>query len=221
MTALSAAQARADLAALAASPQSWRTALGRPEAGANARRSAVLILVGLLEESDADPALADVDLLLTRRSDDLRHHPGQVAFPGGGIDPGESPSKAAVREAVEEAGINPHGVDVIGQLADVPVVVSGNVVTPVLAWWAAPSALVVDGTETAEAFRVPIAHLVDPARRGMVHFARPGDGRVFIGPAFEVAGHVVWGFTAYVLDALLDSLGWAQPWDHERAVELP
>ena len=221
MTRLSAAKAQEDLARLAATPQAWRTALGRPDAAANARYSAVLILVGLLEDSDSDPAQANVDILLTRRSDDLRHHPGQVAFPGGGLDPGETPEQAAVREAVEEVGIDERGIDVIGSLADVPVVVSGNVVTPVLAWWAAPSSLQVDGTETAEAFRVPIADLVDPANRGTVHFARPGDGRVFVGPAFEVAGHVVWGFTAYVLDALLDSLGWSQPWDHDRVVRLP
>ena len=198
-----------------------RAALAGPEAAARvAGRAAqggrpAAVLIALAEHAEG------TRIVLVEKDARLRTHAGQVAFPGGGIDPGESASQAAVREAVEEAGINPHGVDVIGQLADVPVVVSGNVVTPVLAWWAAPSALVVDGTETAEAFRVPIAHLVDPARRGMVHFARPGDGQVFIGPAFEVAGHVVWGFTAYVLDALLDSLGWAQPWDHERAVELP
>lgn len=184
----------------------------------------MLLLFGLLEERDlADPTHADVDLLLTRRSDALRHHPGQVAFPGGGIDDGESPAQAAVREAVEEAGIDAAGVDVLGPLGAVPLVVSGNVVTPVLAWWSVPSPLRADGSETVAAFRVPVAQLTDPAHRGVVRLPeRLGvPGALRSTPAFAVAGHVVWGFTAFVLDALLDALGWAQAWDHDREIALP
>ncbi|ROR93652.1 NUDIX domain-containing protein [Salana multivorans] len=200
----------------------WSTALGRPRPGGpTPRRSAVLLLFGLLETSDhADPASADVDLLLTRRSDDLRHHPGQVAFPGGGLDPGEDAVDAAVREAHEETGLDPRGVEPIGPLADVPVTVSGNVVTPVLAWWRVPSALRPDGTETAEVFRVPVPQLVDPANRGTVLGEHAGQR--FATPAFTVPDvPLVWGFTAYVLDAVLDALGWAVPWDADRVVPLP
>lgn len=224
MSDLSPERARADLAALARHG-SLEIPLRRGDAAA--RRSAVLILFGLLEASDLlDPAGADVDVLLTRRSPRLRHHPGQIAFPGGGIDPGESAAVAAVREAAEETGLDPSGVEVIGALADVPLVVSGNVVTPVLAWWAAPSALTVDGTETVEAFRVPIAHLLDPARRGVVRFSRHRSGtsaaRTLTTPAFDLGGDaVVWGFTAFVLDALLDALGWTLPWDRTRELGEP
>lgn len=214
-------RARADLLALL-ERGGWGTALGRPRpGGATTRRSAVLLLFGLLESRDhSHPASADVDLLLTRRADDLRHHPGQVAFPGGGIDPGESPGVAAVREAQEETGLDPEGVEVLGALPEVPVTVSGNLVTPVLGWWRRPSELTADGTETAEVFRVPVAELVDPAHRGVV--VGHHRGQRFETPAFDPPGQpLVWGFTAYVLDAVLESLGWSVPWDGSRLLELP
>ncbi|WP_454294644.1 NUDIX hydrolase [Salana multivorans] len=214
-------RARADLLALL-DREDWGTALGRARPGGpTTRRSAVLLLFGLLESRDySHPASADVDLLLTRRSDDLRHHPGQVAFPGGGIDPGESAGLAAVREAQEETGLDPTGVEVLGALSDVPVTVSGNLVTPVLGWWRRPSPLQPDGTETAEVYRVPVAELVDPARRGVV--VGHHRGQRFETPAFDPPGvPLVWGFTAYVLDAVLEALGWAVGWDRSRRLELP
>ncbi|PWD49798.1 coenzyme A pyrophosphatase [Serinibacter arcticus] len=222
------ASARSDLLDLAQGRRPWASPLGRarPGSATGQRHSAVLLLFGLLDPSDlADPGHADVDLLLTRRSDALRHHPGQIAFPGGGIDPGETPEVAAVREAVEETGLDGDGVEVLGALADVPVVVSGNVVTPVLGWWAAPSPLAPDGVETAEVFRVPVRDLVDPANRVTVAFQRDrgvaaARGAVHRGPGFQVHGRLVWGFTAFVLDAVLDSLGWSVPWDASREVEL-
>lgn len=217
------ARARAELVAFAARGPagSLRTELGRVGPGrSGARRSAVLLLFGLLEARDyAEPASADVDLLLTRRSEDLRHHPGQVAFPGGGLEPGESAAAAAVREAHEETGLDPSGVEVLGTLDRVPVPVSGNVVTPVLAWWRQPSQLRADGVETAEVFRVPVTALVDPANRGVVRGAHAG--RAFTTPAFAVPSFpLVWGFTAYVLDALLEELGWGVPWDAGRELAL-
>lgn len=211
--------ARRDLLDLATGRRPWASPLGEVSTspGPGHRRSAVLLLFGLLEDSDhAAGGHTDVDLLLTRRSDALRHHPGQVAFPGGGIDPGEGPQDAAVREAVEETGLLASGVEVLGSLPDVPVVVSGNVVTPVLAWWAAPSPLTPDGVETSVVFRVPVSDLLSPANRGTVVFRG-----VHRSPAFAVGGQIVWGFTAMVLDAVLDSLGWTVPWDATREIELP
>ncbi|GMA31427.1 NUDIX hydrolase [Litorihabitans aurantiacus] len=220
--------ARADLLDVAQGRRAWSSPLGRAAVTASPpRRSAVLLLFGLADGAGSPaaarvPAPDDVDLLLTRRSDALRHHPGQIAFPGGGLDPGESPAQAAVREAVEETGLEPGGVEVLGALADVPVVVSGNVVTPVLGWWRAPSPLVPDGVETAEAFRVPVRDLLDPAARVTVAFrhTRGGTGAVHRGPGFQVEHRLVWGFTAFVLDAVLDSLAWTVPWDRSREVEL-
>jgi 8-oxo-dGTP pyrophosphatase MutT (NUDIX family) len=174
------------------------------------RQSAVLILFG---EGAHGP-----DVLLIERSPHLRSHAGQPAFPGGGVDPEDDGAVgAALREAEEETGLDPHGVDVLATLPPLWVPPSGNVVTPVLAWWREPSEVrPADTREVAAVARVPIAELADPANR--LTISHPS-GR--IGPAFEVADMLVWGFTAGVLDRLLALAGWEQPWDRDRVAELP
>jgi 8-oxo-dGTP pyrophosphatase MutT (NUDIX family) len=173
------------------------------------RRSAVLVLFG---EGSRGP-----DLLLIERSAHLRSHAGQPAFPGGGIDPDDDgPVAAALREAQEETGLDPAGVDVLHLLPELWVPPSGNVVTPVLAWWREPSEVVADGQEVAAVARVPVADLVAPANR--LQILHPSG---LTGPAFEVADMLVWGFTAAVLDRLLALAGWEQPWDRGRVEELP
>lgn len=189
------------------------------------RPAAVLVLLGVLDELPASHAAravpADLDVLLVGRSTTLTHHAGQVAFPGGRIDEGDGgPVGAALREAQEETGLDPAGVEVLGTLAALPVPVSRHLVTPVIGWWARPSPVaVVDRRESADVFRVPVADLVDPEHRGTLTLA--AGGRTHRTPAFEVAGHVVWGFTGAVLDHLLDELGWSEPWDRDRPVRLP
>jgi len=87
----------------------------------------------------------------------------------------------------------------------------------VLAFWREPGAVrPVDPAETAVVARVPVADLVDPANRGQVH--HPSG---YTGPAFQVADLLVWGFTAGLVDALLELGGWAGPWDRNRVYELP
>lgn len=224
MTSRAVADARADLVRVARDGVVW-PAPPRPAAPAPARRSAVLVLFGVLDSVPAHggvaPVPAELDVLLHRRAATLSHHPGQVAFPGGGIDAGDDgPVGAALREAVEETGLDPGGVDVLGTLADVPLPVSDNLVTPVLAWWSVPSRVAaVDHREAVDVFRAPVADLVDPARRGVVvHPA--GRGRLRT-PAFELDdGVVVWGFTALVLAGVLDAAGWSVPWDRSRTVDL-
>lgn len=224
MTTGGVADAHADLVRVARDGIAWpgdprlRAAGARPT-----RRSAVLVLFGVLDAVPAHrgtPAVpAELDVLLQRRSASLTHHPGQVAFPGGGIDPGDDgPVGAALRESVEETGLDPAGVEVLGTLADVPLPVSDNLVTPVLAWWAVPSRVAaVDHREAVDVFRAPVADLVDPARRGVV-LHRAGAGRTRT-PAFELdEGVVVWGFTALVLAGVLDAAGWSVPWDTSRLV---
>lgn len=190
---------------------------GQLPAPADVRRSAVLVLFGVLDTVPARAhgrVPADLDVLLQRRSATLHHHPGQISFPGGGIEAGESPQQAAVREAVEETGLEPAGVEVLGSLAALPLPVSHNLVTPVLAWWTRPSQVAaVDHAETVEVFRVPVADLLDPAHRAS---ARRGTSRT---PAFVLDGVLVWGFTALVLSGLFDALGWTVPWDTARLVE--
>lgn len=176
----------------------------------DARRSAVLILFG---EGSQGP-----DVLLIQRSAHMRSHAGQPAFPGGGVDStDDGPVGAALREAQEETGLDPDGVEVVAVFDDLWLPPSGNVVTPVLAWWQTPSEVSpADVNEVAAVARVPIAELADPGNR--VQVQTPTGRR---GPAFEVADMFVWGFTAGVLSRLLTVGGWERPWDSDRVVDLP
>lgn len=225
------ALARDQLAALAvdggAWPSPWRLAIGSLDE--RARPAAVLLLFGALDavpsEHRARTVPRDLDVLLLARAATLGHHPGQVAFPGGRIDPGDDgPVDAALREAVEETGLDRSGVDVLGTLGELPVPVSNHVVTPVLGWWSHPTPVrAVDAAESAHVFRVPVADLLDPARRRTVTVRR--DRRVHKSPGFLVEAdgreHLVWGFTGGILDALFDRLGWTEPWDRTRTLDAP
>lgn len=174
------------------------------------RPSAVLILLG---EQDGAP-----DILLLERSATMRTHAGQAAFPGGAVDPTDrDPAATALREAYEEVGVEPASVTVVAQLPRLWIPVSGFVVTPVLAWWHAPHEVEPRATEeVARVARLPVAALADPTNRMSV---RHPSGHV--GPAFQVNGMLIWGFTGGVLARLLEMGGWARPWPADRIVELP
>ncbi|MFJ7492753.1 NUDIX hydrolase [Streptomyces sp. NPDC097727] len=184
-----------------------------PESGAG-RQSAVLVLFG---EGERGP-----ELLLMERSGSLRSHAGQPSFPGGALDPEDGdqattgPLRAALREAREETGLDPRGVQIFGVLPRLYIPVSGFVVTPVLGWWRSPSPVgVVDPGETARVFTVPVADLTDPANRATT--VHPSGHR---GPAFLVESALVWGFTAGVIDRILHFAGWERPWDTAKQVPL-
>jgi 8-oxo-dGTP pyrophosphatase MutT (NUDIX family) len=186
---------------------------------ATARKAAVLMLFGVLDgvpaASDKPLAPADLDVLLLERAHTLDDHPGQVAFPGGSIDPGESPVSAALREAEEETGLESGGVEVLGEMPQLSLPRSNFLVTPVLAWWVSPSPVrVMDYGESAQVFRVPVRDLLDPENRVMATVSRLG--QTFRSPAFTVGGVVVWGFTGMVLNQLFEQLGWSVPWDRTR-----
>ena len=174
----------------------------REDTTGTARRSAVLVLFG---EGPGGP-----DVLLIEKSPHLRTHAGQPAFPGGGWDEGEEyPVETALREAHEEAGVEPAGVRVLATLPELFLGPSDNTVVPVVGWWEDPRDVTVgDPGEVARVARVPLAELVDPANRFRI---RHPSG--YVGPAFGVAGMVVWGFTAGVLDAVLRACGLERPWD--------
>ncbi len=173
------------------------------------RSSAVLVLFG---EGPDGP-----DLLLIERAHTMRSHAGQPAFPGGAEDPeDDGPVGAALREAGEEVGLDPASVEVIGTLPALWLPPSGFVVHPVLAWWRTPHPVrVVDEAEVAAVVRVPVAELVDPANRLQV--THPSG---WVGPAFRVRGLLVWGFTAGLLDRLLELGALAVPWDRTRVEQL-
>jgi 8-oxo-dGTP pyrophosphatase MutT (NUDIX family) len=174
------------------------------------RHAAVLLLFG--ETADRGP-----DLLLQERAGGLRDHAGQVSFPGGGREAGDGgPVGTALREAAEETGLDPAGVVPLAVLPELFLPPSGFRVTPVLAHWPDPVAVApVDPAETAAVVRVPVADLADPANRFPV---RHPSG--WVGPAFEVAGMVVWGFTGALVDAVLRMGGWERRWSPGPARDL-
>ncbi|WP_262282678.1 CoA pyrophosphatase [Micromonospora sp. MA102] len=185
------------------------TRLATPESGG--RESAVLVLLG--EEPGGGP-----DVLVLQRAATLRNHAGQPAFPGGAADPEDADASAtALREANEEVDLDPASVTVLAELPKLWIPVSDFLVTPVLAWWHAPHPVHPrEPAEVAHVARLPVAELVDPENRMRV---RHPSG--WIGPAFSVRGMLVWGFTAGVLNTLLEMGGWARPWPRSRVVELP
>lgn len=185
-----------------------RAAALRPATGA--RPAAVLALIG---ETDTGP-----DLLFVERAHTMRTHPGQIAFPGGAVDPGDTDRTAtAVREAVEETGLDPTGVVPLGSLAPAHVSVSGFDVTTVVAWWRDPSPVAAaDPSEVASVHRIPVARLTDPDLRASV--LHPSGYR---GPGFVIDDLLIWGLTAHLLDGVLELAGWGRPWDDTRTTEIP
>ena len=93
----------------------------------------------------------------------MRSHPGQVSFPGGSIDPGETAVEAALREAQEETGLDPAGVEVFGELPELWLPPSNFAVTPILGWWREPTEVTVVSPDEVHAIhRVPIERAARP-----------------------------------------------------------
>ena len=184
-----------------------------PPEGSDARPGAVLMLFG---EGQRGP-----DLLLTERAHDMRSHPGQVSFPGGSVDPTDaSPVAAALREAQEEVGVDPAGVDVLGSLPELWLPPSNFAVTPVLAWWREESPVgVVDPREVHAVYRVPIEELLDPAHR--ITVTHPSG---YSSPGFLIGDDkdlILWGFTAGLINRLFDYVGLTREWDASVTRALP
>ena len=139
-------------------------------------------------------------VLLTRRTDRLRDHPGQISFPGGRIDPGDAgPLAAALRETHEELGIAPELVDIFGYLPPHPVV-TGFVITPVVGLVPAWVGIQSDPSEVAEVFELPLKFIVDPANvnRG-IRQIRDLEVPVL---EYRYGAYRIWGATAQILYSL-------------------
>jgi 8-oxo-dGTP pyrophosphatase MutT (NUDIX family) len=144
-------------------------------------------------------------LILLHRPSSMRSHPGQIAFPGGGIDPGETPVEAALREAWEELGIRPPDVRVIGA-SDVYRTHSGFEITPVLGVVPADIDITPNPTEVAQWFEAPASFLLDPANQKRQWVDWEGAPRAY----YEIPwhGHQIWGITAAILVNLSRRLKW-------------
>lgn len=168
------------------------------------RHSAVLIA---LRSGAAGP-----EVVLVERASGGGPHSGQPAFPGGVVEADDTDAvAAAVRETWEEAGIAREELLPVARLPELWIPVSDYVVTPVVAWWQGhTTANVADPQEIAAVHCVSIAELVEAENRCRVQ--HPSG---YVGPAFDVRGMLVWGFTAGILDALIRGAGWSRSWDEQ------
>lgn len=161
------------------------------------RLAAVLIPLFLREDT--------VHVVLTKRTDQVRTHQGQISFPGGAWEPDDaSLLDTALREAHEEVGLRPQDTDVLGVLADTPTNVSGFLVRPFVAAIPHPYEFVQDVAEVAGLLSPPLEVFADPSRRR--EETRERDGVRYPLFFFDVEGDTVWGATARMLVSLTDLL---------------
>jgi 8-oxo-dGTP pyrophosphatase MutT (NUDIX family) len=173
-------------------PQPIREAWAPELEPATARRAAVLIL---MYPGEAEPIVP-----LTLRHRALARHAGQVSFPGGAVDAGESPAEAVLREAHEELGVRPAEIRLAGALSTLWVDVSNFLVHPFVGLIDHRPAFTLDPGEVEALVEAPLATLCDPSRRRVSRRIR--DGQALDYPCIDVEGHQIWGATAMILGEL-------------------
>ena len=173
-------------------PNPWQQWVTRPDT----RKAAVLVP---LFESEAGCAR----VLLTVRSQTVRHHRGQISFPGGHIEAQDrDATSAALREAHEEVGIASNSVRVLGELDPVPTVTSNYVIAPIVGEVPAGLTLRLAPAEVDRALEVDLAEFRDPAAQHSKRLEWAGE--VVDVPFFEVSGEIIWGATARIICSLLE-----------------
>lgn len=169
----------------------------RPAAGTSLRPAAVLIPVWLRPEG--------AGLILTKRSSHLKHHPGQIAFPGGKVDATDAgPEAAALRETHEEIGLPPERVEILGTLP-IHETVTGFAMTPFVGLIRGPFTPVPEAGEVEEVFTVPLSHALSPARFAIERRRWMGVWRRYY--AVPYGPYYIWGATARILRGLADRVG--------------
>jgi 8-oxo-dGTP pyrophosphatase MutT (NUDIX family) len=162
-------------------------------------RNAAAVLVPIFEHQD------EPHIVFIRRSDHVESHRGQVAFPGGRVDPVDvTLLDAALREAHEEVGIPPRSVDVIGALPTMNTLTSGIIVSPFVGAIPASTAMKPSPEEVAEIFDVPLSALRDPRYRGEFEWRRERGGSPARFPAILYGGQTIWGLTLRITLNLLE-----------------
>jgi 8-oxo-dGTP pyrophosphatase MutT (NUDIX family) len=166
------------------------------EPALNCRHAAVLALLY--------PGASGLSLVLTRRTEAVENHRGQISFPGGSMDPGETAEAAALREAQEELGIEPDGPEILGRLSPLYIPHSGFCVFPVVAYSSEPPIFIPNQGEVAEVIETPLAHLLAPETCCAETWQLRGAPATV--PFYAIGPHKVWGATAMMLSELLDLL---------------
>lgn len=176
--------------------QSPPVASERELGGVTTRPAAVL--APLYDTGDGDGP----SVVLTRRTWTMRSHRGEVSFPGGRSEPGESPRQAALREAQEEIGLDPESVQVVGELDHLATITSGSFIVPLVGMVEGRPATTPNPAEVDAILHVPLAELLDPAiyREEVWRFPDGGDRHIYF---FELVGDTLWGATAAMLRQLL------------------
>jgi len=163
----------------------------------NSRAAAVLVPI-----VDHD---GELHLVFIRRSDSVESHRGQVAFPGGRVDPSDtSLMHTALREAHEEVGIEPTVVDVLGGFPTISTVANPILVAPFVGFLKKPIVYRIQEKEVAEVFEVPLPALSDPRYRGMYEWRRDKDRAASQYPAIFYGGQTIWGLTLRITESLLE-----------------
>jgi 8-oxo-dGTP pyrophosphatase MutT (NUDIX family) len=167
-----------------------------PEAAGPTRQGGVLIVLYLQDGQN--------NLVLTRRRDDLQSHAGQISFPGGQREDGESLQATAIREAQEEIGIKPSNLSILGHLECMYIPPTDYEVYPFVAWHTGRPQFRAQVEEVAEILEVPLGHLLDPDN----HYEELWEIRGFLVqvPYYLVGPHKVWGATAMILSEFLERL---------------
>ena len=155
---------------------------------------------------------SDLHLVFIRRSDAVESHRGQVAFPGGRVDPTDATLlHTALREAHEEVGIAPHVVEVLGGFPTMSTVSTGMQVAPFVGILSRPVDYVIQEKEVAEVFEVPLHALSDAQYRGTYEWKRDKDRPSSNFPAIFYGGQTIWGLTLRITESMLEIMGIPSP----------
>lgn len=132
----------------------------------------------------------------------MKHHAGQVAFPGGRIDPGETPMETALRETWEEIGIAPEKIEVLGSLSELFVDVSGFLIQPFVGWLAEKPVFTINNAEVEKILLFPLLRYKDKLEETELETV---SGKLKV-PCFHFQGEIIWGATAMILAEFFDAM---------------